>query len=77
MPTPKRPKNPPVRRSPASGPARVKVTDDAQLTKRPDRAGWIEKLDRMANRPFLEGDYIPGAVPGTDVKDRAPKHPKP
>ena len=73
----KRPTNSPAQRRSATGPARAKVVDDAQLTKRPDRAAWIEKLDRMANRPFLEGDYIPGPVPGTDIKDRAPKHPKP
>lgn len=54
-----------------------KVLDDGQLTKRPDRARWVETLDRLANRPILEGDYLPGPIAGTDAKNRSPKHPKP
>lgn len=61
----------------APPPAPARPMEGGQLTKDPQRSSFIEKLDKMANRPFLEGDYMPGPIEGTDVKDRAPKHPKP
>jgi hypothetical protein len=31
---------------------------------RAPREGLIERIDRMANRPFLQGDYMPGEIRG-------------
>jgi hypothetical protein len=53
-----RPRKPDARE--AARNARARATKPPAPARR--RAGLIEKVDRLAQRPFLEGDYQPGAV---------------
>jgi hypothetical protein len=56
-------------RKPASRPAARSARAAKPESSSSARGNWIDKVDRLARRPLMEGDYMPGPIQRTGDED--------